>query len=633
MDSRVIKLLEILIENEYITATKLAEYIGFSEKTVRGRIKVLQDEINDYGAKIIAKQRLGYKLVINNDELFKNWKEKLNISSKEVIPNSSIERCKYLLEMFLNDKNYFKQEEISNNLYVSTKTISSEIKRVEYILNQYNIRIERRPSYGMRAVGNEFDFRRCIMDYLIKPEVLTFNKESNKDEINEKIAKILLKTIQENNLSLPEMAFQNLVIYLHIVYKRITMGYNVKINKESIESICNRKEFYIADILLNSMKEIGFNIEYSVDEVFYIAIYISGKRMINTDYNIESNLVIPEKIDKLVLQMLDSIYEVYRIDLRDDLNLRMLLNQHMIPFNIRMQYGISIENSLLEDIKKKYSFSYTITEIGIKPIYEYYMKEIPEEEIGYFAILIEMALENRKNYIEKKNILLVCITGKASSQFLLFRFKREFNEYINELKLCNLYELANYDLTNIDYIFSTVPIQQKVNVPIFLINNFLESNEIMSVRKKLEVGSVNLLNNYFKEELFFTDIEAKTKDEVIYEMCKRIEKITPLHKEFYNSILEREKLGSTDYGNLSAIPHPQKVLLDDNLVCICILEKPIIWEINEVQLVILTSVSSSTYKSTQKFYEVTIGILSDIEKVKEIIKYKTFDKFIEVLNK
>ena len=45
-----------------------------------------------------------------------------------------------------------------------------------------------------------------------------------------------------------------------------------------------------------------------------------------------------------------------------------------------------------------------------------------------------MALESLKDDIEKKNILLVCMTGKASSRFLAFRFRNEFGVYINRLK-------------------------------------------------------------------------------------------------------------------------------------------------------------------------------------------------------
>ena len=34
------------------------------------------------------------------------------------------------------------------------------------------------------------------------------------------------------------------------------------------------------------------------------------------------------------MRILDSIYETYHVELRNNLNLRMMLNQHMIPLGI-----------------------------------------------------------------------------------------------------------------------------------------------------------------------------------------------------------------------------------------------------------------------------------------------------------
>ncbi|MFR3729226.1 PRD domain-containing protein [Lacrimispora sp.] len=54
------------------------------------------------------------------------------------------------------------------------------------------------------------------------------------------------------------------------------------------------------------------------------------------------------------------IYKTFHIVLRDNFNLRMLLIQHMMPLDIRMKYGIFLENPLLENICKRYYLSYTI---------------------------------------------------------------------------------------------------------------------------------------------------------------------------------------------------------------------------------------------------------------------------------
>lgn len=633
LDGRLMKLLEVLMKNNYITAKRIAEIINVSEKTIRIRMKALQYEVAKYGAEIEAKQRSGYRIKILDKKLFMEWKKNQRDNIEHSIPDSPNERRKYLLNLFLMSNCYFKLEDISEKLCVSTKTLSGEIKKTEYILKQYNINVERRPSYGMRAVGDEFNFRKCIMNYIYKLDDESLGYEKVPDSISGVISKIIVSTITENNINLSELSFMNLLLYLYVVYMRTKDGHFVKANEENMSFMKDKKEFHIADILLRKMNENGIKVNYSVDEVFYIGIYISGKRMINSEYDIESNFIIPDKIDKLVFKMLSAINEVYGIDFSDDLNTRMFLNQHMMPFDIRMQYDIPISNPLIDHIKKKYSFAYTVAQVGIEPICKYYGKKINDDEIGYFAIILEMALERNEESVDKKNILLVCVTGKASSQFLLFKFKKEFGNYINNLNVCSLYEIEEYDLSNIDYIFSTVPIKKKISVPIFLISNFLERDEIITVREKLQLGNLRFINNYYRKDLFFTDLKANTKEEAIAEMCKRINEVEPLPDNFYDSVIERENLGNTDFGSLFAIPHPKDILIDKNLVSVGILEKPIIWAKNQVQFIIIVSVYDSTTQSTQKFYHITTELLSNDEYIKEIIKNGTYEKFIELLNK
>ena len=119
-----------------------------------------------------------------------------------------------------------------------------------------------------------------------------------------------------------------------------------------------------------------------------------------------------------------------------------------------------------------------------------------------------MALESLKENIEKKNILLVCMTGKSSSRFLAFRFRNEFEVYINRLDVCSMYEFEQYDLHDTDYVFTTVPLHTAAKIPIYEISNFLDESDILQVRRKLEQGSVDFLRRYYRQELFFPHIQA-----------------------------------------------------------------------------------------------------------------------------
>lgn len=91
-----------------------------------------------------------------------------------------------------------------------------------------------------------------------------------------------------------------------------------------------------------------------------------------------------------------------------------------------MKYGIQMENPILEEIKQNYPFAFAMAQRAMAEYEKFYSRPVPESETGYFAIILEMALESLKAQIEKKNILLVCMTGKASSRLLAFRFRNEF---------------------------------------------------------------------------------------------------------------------------------------------------------------------------------------------------------------
>ena len=262
---------------------------------------------------------------------------------------------------------------------------------------------------------------------------------------------------------------------------------------------------------------------------------------------------------------------------------------------------------------------------------KYYGRDIPEEEVGFLAFLFALALEERGSRTEKKNVLLVCASGRASSQMLLYQLKKEFGDYLDQVFVCNVYELEDFDLTQVDYVFATVPIYREVQVPVIEIHDFLEYGDLLAARRTLENGDRQFLLEFYRKEFFFPHVRGSTREEVIREMCREIRRYYPLPKEFASSVLEREELGATDYGNLVAIPHPARVMVDRNIVAAAVLEEPVTWSRNQVQLVVLVALTDSMEERVQKFYEITSRVLLSPEKVGEIIGSRRYETLLKVL--
>ena len=72
-------------------------------------------------------------------------------------------------------------------------------------------------------------------------------------------------------------------------------------------------------------------------------------------------------------------------------------------------------------------------------------------------------------------------------------------------------------------------------------------------------------------------------------------------------------------------------MIQKNIVCVGILDKPVLWSTHMVQLVVLVSIYESASAQTQKFYQLTSSLLSDQMRVKRIISRREYEHFMKLL--
>ncbi len=616
--------------NEYITAAELAKQMGLSEKTVRTRVKELEKDLLPCGARIISKQGHGYRISITDPLLYQELIKSLSADGS-ALPTSSQERILYLLSCLLKSGDYVKLDDLSSFLFVSRNVLTGDLKKAEDMLLKYGVRLVRKPHYGIRAEGTEFDKRLCISNYLMKPDfILQGHRRRSTDEMRS-IGDTLLTCIRKHNIKLSEVLFQNLIIHIYIAAKRMKAGlYMTAKETDFFQISLGEKEMVISQDLAKGL-EASLGIVFSEPEIKYLAIHLAGKRSIGQEDGESLKPEIPRRLMDLITEMLQSVYDSFKIDFRQNQELILSLSQHMIPLDIRIRYDMGIDNPLLEETKKNYFLAYAIARQACIVLNQHYHKSLSEDEVGFIALLFALALEQEKGNNGKKNILIVCASGKGSAQLLTYRYKEEFGNYLNQVFTCNTHELDHFDLSKVDYIFTTVPLDISVPVPVISVKDFLGDREILAVKKILFMGNKSFLYEFYDRRLFFTDIRGETKEEIIRELCRRISAVRELPKGFYEAVLKREKLAQTDFGNLTAFPHPYKTLTEESFVCVGILRKPILWNTNQVQAVFLVSIGEEEQEQLQAFYQLTMNLLLNQRGVLRLIKEASFDTLIELL--
>ncbi|MBE2990387.1 helix-turn-helix domain-containing protein, partial [Sneathia sp. DSM 16630] len=80
------------------------------------------------------------------------------------IQNTSLDRTNYIISKLITNE-YIKIDDLSYELDISNRTISSDIKSIKQNLKKYKLDLKSTPYYGLSICGEEIDIRRYIVRF------------------------------------------------------------------------------------------------------------------------------------------------------------------------------------------------------------------------------------------------------------------------------------------------------------------------------------------------------------------------------------------------------------------------------------------------------------------------------------
>ncbi|MGX4668528.1 hypothetical protein JNUCC74_04845 [Cerasibacillus sp. JNUCC 74] len=72
---------------------------------------------------------------------------------------------------------------------------------------------------------------------------------------------------------------------------------------------------------------------------------------------------------------------------------------------------------------------------------------------------IGAAIENQKLKTASKRCLVICASGFGTAKLIYYRLKFQFGEHLSVVGTTEYYKLKQYDLSDIDFIVSSIPIK------------------------------------------------------------------------------------------------------------------------------------------------------------------------------
>ena len=629
MDEQLRRLIAELMRRPRVSVSELASALSVSDRTVRNYIHRLSEELA--GAARVENRRGLVALVVNDREAL----DRILGGRGSVVPGAPEtreERTAYLLRNLLSRSTYVTLDDLSGELFVSTRTLSDDLREVERDLARFGLSLERRPRYGIRVDGPELA-RRVALASLVGagssgmtwPDV---------QAVMVRVERCVRPILDRGGVQISSVARHNLIVHISIALIRVGEGCFVPLDPSVREAIQGSPEYAIAEELAEKIKD-EFGMSLPQDETAYIALHLAGRRTMS-DTPEGTAPVISDEVWHVVENMLDVVWDTFGIDLRRDLELRMNLARHVVPLAVRLTWHMRLDNPLLQEVKTRFPLAYSMGASTAPVLEEAYGSAPSDDEIGYLALAFALALERRETQLPKKNILVVCASGHGSARLLEHRYRKEFGDYLASIEVCDVTQVGSRDFTHIDYVFTTVPLDVELPVPVRLVQFFPDQRELERVRGILREGPVaNVVSACFCRELFFPHLDLSSKEEIIDFLSGEAVRSGLADPSFSEQVWRREQASPTSFGNGIAMPHPLEPVGDSTGVVVGILEHPIAWDGygHDVSIVFLVSFPRSSDATSRALIDMLAEVFSDVEGVEHLVRTQTWEKLTSLVDR
>lgn len=584
MNNRELKIIKILRNSvDPISSIALSEEIGCSTKTIQSDIKNINKALDK--SKIVSIRGIGYKLEGNFEEL--------DIQSNI---NDDIDRVSFILKKLINiskeKENFIRIEDLADLMYVSYSTVKNDLKEVKRILNQNNLKIITKHKQGICIDADEEQIAKQIVNLCNNKKSKLSLSDFLNDEVSNNMFHIknrVLNILENEELLVTDLEFKNIVDYILIFLSRSTAD---------------------EDLIINE----------------YIKYYkVKRNEIINNDFY-------KKKIIDSIKTFCQELKIATNIDITKDKIFEDCLYSHISNLYKKMKLGIKDSYYIsASEIKLKYAFAFELAKIAKKVIENNLDIVINEDETANIAIHIGGAIE-RGNHHNKKKIykaVIVCTSGIGTSMLIKSKLESLFAGKIEIVKVIPAYLTDYLNVIDMDFVISTVPIELD-NIPLIKISPLLTEKEIKIIEKYIETEKVYKdinVEELLEKDLFHINLDFSTKEEVIEYMSNFLLEKNYIDIDMKNAYFEREKIATTEIGNMLAMPHSSRGKVFKNNISIGILKNPIHWELGDVRLVIMLAIDKEYILDYEELFSSIYKRVDSIAKVISICENKNYEKF------
>lgn len=600
------EIIKLLNQYHILSADKIAKMLNVSTKTIRNEIHKINSSLNlNY---IISQKGTGY-LINEQIQLEKEYASEQNIQ--------------YLILKKILNHDFYNFYELADELFISESNLQRHIKKVNEIIQKRNSSIKIcRQQNQLYLNGTETE-KRQITTYFLMNELNQYNFNLSmyqslflRIDILE-LQKIITEFNNAHHLNLRDVEIISLVIHVALMLERVIRGNEIINEVDFVNDEYNHLSIQFANIL-----QIRYEIKLNKSEIKYLSLLLAGKVP-----SIEENDI--NEVKQFIQQLIIEINESFDVDLQQDSKFADNFLIHLIGLKRRITNHTFLNNPLIKELQKNFPVIYDMSVFIALKIQEFFSTQLYEDEIGYITLHLMGAIERLHTSLHKK-IVLIYPFGQAGYDYIVKKIN-----HIHDLEIEICCQLSMFDAFQIkeyqpDLVISFVHIEEKVGYPIYVCHNLLLEEDIENIYNILKGNHTFKKNVFFEKELFHIYNDIENKEDVIHRLCESLYYKGYVDQQYEGLVLAREQIAPTAYGSMFAIPHAVKKAGFATRIAVALLDKPIDWNQQKVRLVFLFCLTKERNEEFDLLFEKLVGLLDESKKVRELLKCKKYEEFLEL---
>lgn len=625
-------ILKLLIEARgYMTAEALGNRLQISERTIKRYMADLEGICSENHVTILSAKGMGYYIDGTGMDIKQVYRKATILYAEELEWDGPEDRIQKILQQFLLE-DYLTNFDLADRLNLSPSTIHKLMKPLKDYLKRYSVKLESKPHYGSKLSGSEEQIRQLLLKHGFK--TLAYGQYDYLPQNIQKEEMIwirddLAQRLSQMDLMISDEDFENLLKAITVSLDRLKQGKEVKVQRVSQAKASY--EVVLKNLLVGVNQK--FDCGFSEQELAFIQEYAGFM-----PYNYNNQQVLSSHCHKhsewlqFVFSVLEEINTMTGNQFGEDFQFVKAITIHLELLQHRLNLGEKSHNPLLYQMKRRYPVEMNLATFMAKRVEEAYHFELKEEEIAFLAMHFGASLERQKRSSEFK-IAVFCHYGMGTAQLLAEKIKRNISN-VEVVGVYPLYQIQEISRIGLDCMVVTQPIAHGIeNIPLLVIDDILSDQSIQKIDDyiRMTLKQQEVLFQMFHPKAF-ARLKAKNAEEAIGKLGECLIERELIDKAILASILEREKIASTDIGNLVAIPHTTLNGDHQSIIGVGILEHPICWHENMVQVVMMICFNLSDVAHVESF-QYMLDIIQDVSLIEQIIQSKTMEEVKQLLSK